>query len=164
MPSPGLLTLAEFLLLRPFGERPEVLPREAPRGGRVALAYSGGVDSSAAPRLLPGPIPIHTQVARVRPGHVLDNALLAVAEVGGLPVASSQDELGLPYGRRPGFWGHGGFTVTAVLLADHLGLSAVADGNVMERVYMNTAAGSGTGFAPRNRGAIHAAFRRAGLD
>jgi len=66
LPSNKLLSLASFILLTPYGESVEVLPRHHMPGSRVAVAYPGGVDSSGALELLPNALPIYTQVARPR--------------------------------------------------------------------------------------------------
>jgi len=167
MPSDTLLSLAEALLFAPYGRKVEVEPDERPHArasGRVAVAYSGGVDSSAALRLLPDAIPIYTQVDRPGGKHILENALLAVEEVRGISIVSNHDTLPLRFERRRGFFGFAGFTVTAILLADHLGLRTVADGNIIDAMYLVGPGGHGTLFNPRDRSAGQARFDRAGMQ
>jgi hypothetical protein len=167
MPSNALLALAEQLLYRPFGRDVDIdgeATRSMPADGRIAVAFSGGIDSAAALRLLPDPIPIHTQVADPGGKHRIENALLAVKEVGGIAIVSNYDQLPTAFGERRGFFGSGGFTVTSVLLADHLGLRAVADGNIVDTVYLLGPAGHGTRYTPVDRSAHMAMFQRAGLD
>ena len=167
MPSNALLSLAESLLFEPFG-RPVAIEADARAAagaaGRVGLAYSGGIDSTAALKLLPDPVPIYTQVANPTGLHRLDNALLAVEEVGGLAIVSNADELPALFGAPRGHYGFGGFAVTAVLLADHLGLRTVADGNVVDTVYLYGPGGHGTLFNPQEASARLARFARAGLQ
>lgn len=164
IPSDAVLSLAEFLLLAPFGETVEVLSRQPSGRGRTAVAFSGGVDSAAVLELLEDPMPIHTQVARPGGLHRIENALLAVDEVDGLAVVSNQDQLPTFYGRPRGFYGTAGWTVTSVLLAEHFNLSVFADGNILEFVYLRTSHGHGTGFQRRDFSATLAAFRRVGLE
>lgn len=82
LPSDELLSLASFILLTPYGEDIEVLPRQNMVGSKVAVAYSGGVDSSAALELMPNALPVYTQVSNPSFSHKTDNALLAVQDVG----------------------------------------------------------------------------------
>jgi hypothetical protein len=167
MPSNALLSLAEALLFRRYGRTIDVEAGERPearRNGRVAVAFSGGIDSAAALRLLPDPIPIYTQVSSPSGMHRLDNALLAVEEVGGLSIVSNYDELPAVYGERRGYFGFGAFTVTSILLADHLNLRTVADGNIVDSMYLLSAAGHGTLYAPKDHAADLAMFNRAGIQ
>src|SRR5690606_25446040 len=108
----------------------------------------GGIDSAAVLELLPDPIPIYTKVSYTKRRHVLDNALLAVDEVNGLAILSNYDDLAAQFGRNSGYYGPGGFTVTCVLLADHFGLGTVADGNIIEAIYLRSPDGHGTAFGP----------------
>lgn len=167
MPSNALLGLAEALLFEPLGRRVAVEEKDLPgprAGGRIGVAYSGGIDSTAALKLLPDPIPIHTEVARPGGLHKLDNERLAVAEVGGMTVVSNCDELPMLFGAPRGHYGLPGFTVTAVLLADHLGLRTIADGNVVDTVYLLGPGGHGTLYNPQDPTKLLAMFARAGLQ
>ncbi|HWL42925.1 MAG TPA: DUF6395 domain-containing protein [Ilumatobacter sp.] len=165
MPHPALLELAEFLLLRKLGEdlAPPATTRPA-KGRKIAVAYSGGVDSTAAVRLLHRPLPIHTQVANPSRSHKLENALLALEEVGGIAIVTDSDEIPTLHDRRRGFFGKGAWTVPSVLLADHLNLGYVADGDVLETVYLHSAAGHGTKYNPHDHSALLERFRSAGLE
>lgn len=165
LPSNSLLSLAEAVLFAPYGREIDVEPdpREHARAtGRVAVAYSGGVDSTAAVLLLPGSIPIYTQV-KATGLHVLENALLAVQEIGGIAIESNYDTLPLAFDRRKGYFGFGGFTVTSILLADHLNLHTVADGNIIDAMYLAGPAGHGTVYRRVDQSARLAMFERAGL-
>lgn len=164
LPSEALLNLAEYLLLKGLGVNvPKSRVRRA-YGSRNAVSYSGGVDSTAALKLVPDPIPIYTQVANPDRMHKLDNALLALADVGGISVTTNSDELAKVMGKRlRGFYGTGGFTVPAVLFADYLDLAMVADGNVLETVYLYSKHGHGTQYTERNYDRIMERFSHAGL-
>ena len=164
MPSPALLNLAEYLLLRGVGVRVPEIDEPRPFGRRVGLAYSGGVDSTAAFELLPNPIPVYTEVASPGRLHKLDNALLAVRDVCGISIKTNSDELARAYEKPRGFYGTGAFTIPLVLLADHLDIGVVADGNVLETVYLHSKDGHGTRYHRNNYDPIFARFRRAGLE
>lgn len=164
MPSPALLNLAEFLLL--VGLK-ETIPQEGsrPPGRRTAVAYSGGVDSTASLRLLPGALPIYTRMTDRAEQFREDNALLALAEVDGIAISTNSDRLATSMGKKVrGFYGTGCFTTPSVLLADHFDLGVVADGNVMETVYMLSNDGHGTRYSTPDRTAILERFRAAGLE
>ncbi|MFW7413720.1 DUF6395 domain-containing protein [Demequina sp. SO4-18] len=163
MPSPAIRSLAEHVLLTPFGETVEVLPADSAPGDRTAVAFSGGVDSAAVLQLVEDPLPIYTQVASPGGLHKLDNALLAVEEVGGVTIESNQDMLPKWLGKGRGFYGAAGWTTTSILLAEHFGLSTFTDGNIIEFVYLRTPNGHGTGYSPRDYSATQAAFARVGL-
>jgi hypothetical protein len=165
LPHPALLNLAEFLLLRDHGidvPRPkEVRP---PSGKRVAVAYSGGVDSHAALRLLRSAIPVHTRVAHPSTLHKPENALLALRKVRGLAIITDSDELPRIHSRTRGFYGNGAWTVPSVLLAEHLKLGFVADGNVLETAYLYSSAGHGTRYSNPDHADLLDRFRIAGLE
>lgn len=164
MPSCSILSLAEFLLLHPFGEEVEVVPRPSARGERVAVAFSGGIDSAAALRLLPDPIPIYSQVAQPGDLHILDNALLAVEEVNGVSVKTNYDDLARQFDKKKGYYGFGVFTITSVLLSDHYGVKTIADGNIIDTVYLYSEDGHGTRFNKGDYSKTMEAFERAGLQ
>lgn len=163
MPSPALLELAAHLLLAPLGQPVEATHRRAP-GRRIAVAYSGGVDSTAAMRLLEPARAVHTLVDGASSIHRTENALLATARERGLVVLTNSDRLAKRRGRRRGFYGHGAWTIPSVLLADHLRLGVVADGNVLETMYLHSSAGHGTQYNPVSVQAIQDRFAAAGLQ
>lgn len=164
LPSPALLNLAEWLLLKGFGvDVPDHGHARAPGRG-VGLAYSGGVDSTAALELLPDPVPVYTQVANPGKVHKQENALLALADVGGISIKTNSDVLANHYGKARGFYGTGGFTVPMVLLADHLDLGVLADGNVLETAYLHSKHGHGTKYNKRDYRPVFDRFRKAGLE
>ncbi len=164
MPSPELRNLAEYLLLKGMGVKVPIVRGRRVQGSRVGLAYSGGVDSTAAFKLLPQPIPVYTEV--VAPGklHKLENAFLALAEVSGRSIKTNSDQLAKLYDKPRGFYGTGGFTVPLVLFADYLQLGVVADGNVLETAYLYSKYGHGTKYQPRNYEPIFERFQLAGLQ
>lgn len=165
LPHPALLALAEHLLLSGLGEPTREDAGSAPRpfGNKVGLAYSGGCDSTAACYLLPDPTAIYTRVANPSRLHRVDNALLALQEVGGVSVLTNSDELAGAFGRRHGFYGTGAFMVTAILFADHYDFGTVADGNVLETLYLYGAGGHGTKYRARNLSSLQRRFEAAGL-
>lgn len=162
MPSQALLDLAEYLLLKPYEQ---VAESKFTRGfgAKVGVAYSGGVDSTAALKLLPEPIAVYTQIVKPSAIHKMDNALAALRERNGISIKSNYDELPKLFGKSPGFYGSGAFTITLVLLADHLDLHTVADGNVLEAVYLQSAHGHGTKYVSKDRSSILKRFEMAGL-
>lgn len=165
MPSNALLSLAEYLLLSPYGIEVNVEEGIKKYNGRVALAFSGGVDSSAALRLLPDPIPIYTQVAAPKGKHNVENALLALQAVNGKSIVSNWDELPLLYGKKPGTYSKGGgWTVTSVLLSDYLNVTYVADGNILDFIYLEGSKGHGTIYNRGNPEDALRVFRQAGLE
>ncbi|MFC0718033.1 DUF6395 domain-containing protein [Luteimonas padinae] len=165
LPHPALLALAEYLLVSGLGERGSegggISPR--PFGTKVGLAYSGGCDSTAACYLLPDPTPIYTRVANPSKLHRFDNALLALHEVGGVSVLTNSDELAGTFGRKHGFYGTGAFMVTAILFADYYDFGTVADGNVLETLYLYGAGGHGTKYRARDLSGLQRRFEAAGL-
>ncbi len=170
IPHASKLALAEMILLTPFKENVILenntkTPTEYSTMN-VGVAFSGGVDSTAVLELLPSPIPIYTQVANVTGLHEIDNALLSVEEVGGISVISNYDELAVIYGKRKGFYGTAGFTVTCVLLSEYYNIYTIADGNVLEMMYLFGSGISGHGvlYQEINRTKIMDAFRNAGLE
>lgn len=158
MPSLPVLGLAEYVFLTPFKE---IVELEPPMEGKpfieydenipivngrqnVGVAFSGGIDSTAVLHLLPSCIPIYTQVHRPTGMHKIENALLSVEEVGGVAIVSNCDELPKAYGRSKGFYGDAGFTTTGILFSEYFNLHTLADGNVLERMYLFGPQGHGT--------------------
>lgn len=164
LPSPALLNLAEWLLLKGLGVDVPDLDLRRAAGSRTGLAYSGGVDSTAAFELLQDPLPVYTKVAAPGRIHKQENALLALKDVSGISITTNSDQLATHYGKSRGFYGTGGFTVPLVLLADHLDLGVVADGNVLETAYLHSKHGHGTKYHKRNYDPVFDRFRRAGID
>jgi len=162
MPSPSLLTLAEYVLLKPHNEKTEIIPQQGPTGTRISVAFSGGVDSAAVLKLLENAIPVYTQVSKPTGSHKLDNALLAVQEAGGISIVSNMDELPLLYQKRRGFFGQAGFTVTNILLAEHFDIHTFADGNIIDFVYMRSENGHGTKFCQPDYDSVMRAFASVG--
>lgn len=164
-PRPEVLALAEHILLKPYGINipvPEI--SQSSQGGNIALAFSGGVDSAAAYKLLGKSYPIYTQVNNPGGAHKIENALLAVEEFSGLSIESNQDLLPLAYGKKRGFYGEAGWTVTSILLSDHFGFDTFADGNIIEFVYLRSSYGHGTLFKPSSLDGIRAEFRKIGYE
>lgn len=159
MPSSPILGLAEYVLLTPFNESVELeqpqrkkpiieydddyVPKVDGRT-KIGVAFSGGIDSTAVLHLLPNCVPIYTQVHNPRGKHKIENALLSVDEVRGFAIISNCDELPETYGRSRGFYGSAGFTTTGILFSEYFGLYALADGNVLERMYLYGPQGHGT--------------------
>lgn len=163
MPSRSLLSLAEFILLRPYGERLEIFPSQR-RSSKVAVAFSGGYDSAACLRLLPDPLPIHTNVSRPKFSHRVENALLATREVGGIVVDTDYDDVSAAFNRRPPFLGAGIFSIPSILLADHFSIGTIAEGQIIDFIYLRGPDGHGSLFLPKNLNETVNAFRVAGLE
>jgi hypothetical protein len=178
---PDLLAVAAFLAVRPFvGERllfpvgisaplaevmrvaagpidPALAPRPLPPGGTPALAYSGGVDSTAALALLPPAAePVHllrvvppALVWAGRAGRVLsprrprfqsrfrsEAGLHAVEAVSRLGRAAHVVPTDLEFLRRPfGFPVDIANAVPALLMADLRHYDSIAFGTIMESAY-----------------------------
>lgn len=164
MPSEALRHLAEALLLNGSGEAPALSKATRSPGRRVALAYSGGVDSTAALELLPGAIPIYTEVDDPGKLHRIENALLALAEVDGVAVKTNSDMLATHFGRKRGFYGAGGFTITSILYADYYDVGIVADGNIIDAVYLQGSSGHGTVYNRKDHAGLAEKFATAGLE
>lgn len=163
MPTEAVLSLAEFVLLAPYGQKVDIVSGPLKETGRVAVAFSGGVDSAAALELLPDPLPIYTEV-KARGMHKLENAQLSVEEVGGIAIRSNYDEFAASQGKRNGYFGAAGFTITCIVLSDHFNIKTICDGNILDFAYLHGPNGQGTKFTLRDRSAIFAVFRKAGLQ
>lgn len=164
MPCDSVLSLAEFLLLRPFGKRVSVVPRRSAVGNRVGVAFSGGVDSSAALRLVENPVAIYTQVANPSGMHKIENALMATQSVNGLCIVSNYDVLAVHFGKRRGFYGQAGWVITGVLLSDFLGLNVLCDGNIVDFAYLRSSFGHGTKYTVHDYSEVMGAFSSVGLS
>lgn len=164
MPSLPVLGLAEYVFLTPFKVEVELEPAISERpviedfgdipkvNGRqnVGVAFSGGIDSTAVLHLLPSCIPIYTQVYRPTGMHKIENALLSVEEVGGVAIISNCDELPKVYGKSKGFYGSAGFTTTGILFSEYFNLHTLADGNVLETMYLYGPQGHGTKYRDKD--------------
>lgn len=186
MPSVNVLGLAEYVLLTPFKETvilepkdlelpnpkfeqntPSELEQSIPIIGKkrnVGVAFSGGIDSTAVLQLLPSCIPIYTQVSRPTGMHKIENALLSVKEVNGVAVVSNCDELPRVYGRGKGYYGNAGFTTTGILFSEYYDIHTLADGNVLERMYLYGPNGHGTKYREQDLSDVMEAFRGIGLE
>jgi hypothetical protein len=121
---------------------PALAPRQAPRGGRVGLAFSAGADSSAALAVLPeGSLACfmdrfdRPEGARGRP-YSAGAPRHAVRELAsrGLPVIAVRTDI--VYAREPiGFLTGGTNASPLLLLADVEGLDAIAWGSIAESTY-----------------------------
>ena len=160
MPSDPVLSLAEFVLLRPFNVKVDVLEKETNNNFKTALAFSGGVDSAAAYKLLDKPLPVYTQVANPSKLHKQENALLALNEIDGISILTNQDKLPLLYGKSRGFYGVAGWTVPSLLLSEYYNLNTFADGNILEFVYLRSKYGHGTKYVKPDYSEVISAFNK----
>lgn len=160
LPSEEVLSLVEFLLLSPYGIKVDVIEKNNIRQHRTALAFSGGVDSAAAYKLLDEPVAIYTQVASPSKLHKQENAFLALKEVNGISVLTNQDELPELFGKKKGFYGLAGWTVPSILLSEHFGFDTFADGNILEFVYLRSKHGHGTLYNEPDYSAVFEAFAK----
>lgn len=113
-------------------------PWDAPKNSRPGLAYSGGVDSTAALALLP---PTTVPIFLDRPIHgrslyKKDAALRSCLEVSRLGYNMYIVNCDLEYVRKPvGFPVDVANAVPAILLAKHLRLDSIAFGTILESGY-----------------------------
>jgi hypothetical protein len=96
--------------------------------------------------------------------HEIENALLSVDEVNGIAIVSNYDDFSKNFGRRKGFFGAGGFTLTCVLFSDYYQIRTICDGNVLETAYLFSSDGHGTRYEIRDKSATFEAFNVAGLE
>lgn len=164
MPNESALSLAEYVLLMPHGETTEIVPQTTRKGGRTAVAFSGGVDSTAALELMPNPLPIYTQHFNVKGLLKLENALRSLEEVSGISVVSNYDEFPIAFGKHQGNYGDAGFTVSCILFSDYYEIDTICDGNVLETAYLHGKHGHGTRFGIKDRNEILDAFQIAGIN
>lgn len=132
----------------------DVEPRDAPGGGRPGLAFSAGVDSTAAMVLMPPETPL-LFLHRVGPDRadVRDDrsvaARHAMAELRTRGHETHVVDTDLEHVRVPtGFPTHWATAVPAVLLADRLRLRSISWGNTLEAAY---AVGGAGGFQEWSR-------------
>jgi len=135
MPAPQLLRLAEWLMLSPWHDVPEPDPVAAgTRGDVIGLAFSGGVDSTAALQLLPGDTAAVYCERDGIPTRLFDQrAQLAFChEIGAETVQTNFELIRTKHGLPPGYSTARGMGVPLVLLAEHLRLAGVAYGAVLD--------------------------------
>lgn len=128
--------------LRVVGWDADTMPREAPTDGKPCLAYSAGVDSTAALALMPDDTEL-VFLNRVAPGrgplnsnYRNDFAMHAIRTLQGRGRKVHVLDSDLEYTRRPvGFPVDWSNAAPAVLLADRLGLRSMAWGMVLESAY-----------------------------
>lgn len=117
-------------------------PRLAPAGGRSGLAFSGGVDSTAAMMLMLKETPL-LFLNRVGPDRTpSETRYQSVAALSALDRLSRWGhqtyavDTDLEYTRRPtGFPTHWANAIPAILFADQLGLHSISWGMILESAY-----------------------------
>lgn len=110
-------------------------------GNRIGLAYSGGVDSTAAWCLLPKnrTIPFYFQREIIKPTQFRhDNALLAIEKLPSevLILQSDMDQVRVKTGQAAGFLNDQSFFGGFVLLADYLKIGYLSSGAMLESTYL----------------------------
>ena len=142
---PDLFKLAEFVLLSPI--EPDILDGWIPSrraGYRPGLAFSGGLDSTAAMQLLPEQTILlyhkragfdskldHSNALRfIEYLHVEKNRNVVVVESNQEIIRTIHD------GKPPGFMTDYACAVHAILLADHFSLDSIATGMPLENSYL----------------------------
>ena len=145
MPSRSVISLVEYLLLKPFNLSCDIIPKAKVNttNKKVAIAFSGGIDSTAACLLLPNSIPIYTKVKELQK-HKIENAMLSLKSLNGVSVESNYNEFGTLFGKKPGYYGAAGFTLTSILFSEYYNIKTVCDGNVCETCYMYSDGKHGT--------------------
>jgi len=137
MPAPQLLRLAEWLMLSPWHDAPEPDPLPVGAwGSRIGLAFSGGVDSAAALRLLPGAVPVYVERDGIET-HLFqpDTQIAFCDEIGAIRVKTNYELIRTKHNLAAGYSTARGMGVPAVLLAEYLGLSGVAYGAVLDDTF-----------------------------
>ncbi len=125
-------------------------PRTAPQDGRPGLAFSGGVDSTAAMMLMPPETPL-VFLNRVGPGRTPSAtqyqsvaALHALNRLESMGHETHAVDTDLEHTRRPtGFPTHWANAIPSLLFADPLRLRSTSWGLILESAY---AVGSSSGF------------------
>lgn len=79
-------------------------------------------------------------------------------------IVSNVDQLPTFYGRRRGTFGFGGFTITSVLLAEFFDIGVVADGNIIDFMYLRSQYGHGTRYVYRDNTRFKKKFKQAGIE
>ena len=138
-----LLRVAHYVLNSPWEEG--ILDGWVPsrkKGWRPGLAFSGGVDSTAAMLLMPSETALlyHKRVGiRSALNHTNAHRFLARLSEDGIPVdriRSDHESIRLDHGKNAGFSTDLAGAVHVILMADHLQLGSVAMGMPLENSYL----------------------------
>lgn len=134
--------LAKAFGIRAFGADSAVIPRLAPVPGRPGLAFSAGMDSTAALALMPQDTVsvflnrVGLDRTPINSNYRNDFAMHAIQELQKLGRQVLIVDSNLEYTRRPvGFPVDWSNAVPAVLLADEFGLRSIAWGMILESAY-----------------------------
>lgn len=142
--SPALLHLALEVLLGPWVPSTKRWPEDVRRseGQRLALSYSGGVDSTAAMVLLPEDtlLAYHERSFPSMLSHSLPHLTFeAIAQRSGrevLCVPSNHERIRTLHGKQTGFSTANAAAVHLILLADHLDLRGIAFGTPIDNTWL----------------------------
>jgi glycosyltransferase involved in cell wall biosynthesis len=141
---PDLFQLSHYVMMSPWDKT--ILDDWAPSrhpGWRPGLAFSGGIDSTAAMTLMPQTTVLvyneregidtkldHTNAFRLF-GHMEETLGRPV-----IRIASDHEKIRMRDGKGPGFSTDYACAVGVILLADHLGLDSIATGMPLENSYL----------------------------
>lgn len=141
--SPALLHLALEVLLGPWVPQTKRWPEERrSEGQRLALSYSGGVDSTAAMVLLPEDtlLAYHERSFPSMLSHSLPHLTFeAIQQRSGrevLCVPSNHERIRTLHGKQTGFSTANAAAVHLILLADHLNLRGIAFGTPIDNTWL----------------------------
>ena len=140
----SLLELATQILLGPFLSSTKKVRSVARKpGNRLSLAYSGGVDSTAAMLMMPEEtiLSYHERVfpSNLKHGNArrcidfLQNSAQRTVEV----IPSNHELIRTHYGKKVGFSSSYAAGVHLILLADHFNLGSIAFGTVVENTWLD---------------------------
>lgn len=138
MPDKALLSLVEYLLLgrfvNEFKNDNEIGYRYPGKG--IALAYSGGLDSTAAFELLPYTNTFNIQYYKDK----LTDKMKSVLPLMPCPtvVKTNMHDFGKVFGKKSiGLWSWGLYDVPALLYADYYDIGVSCTGQVLDMIYFN---------------------------
>jgi hypothetical protein len=136
MPDRALLSMVEYLLIGGFVKEFDDINNIGYRypGEKVALAYSGGLDSTAAHELIPHDYSFYINYYKSQvPPNILDaQPMLPCLTV----VHTNMHDFCTKFGVRSGLWRAGMFNIPSILYADYYDLKMSVEGHVFDLMYL----------------------------